>query len=152
METRRFEASWPSLTVAERWVADACRNLALPGDAAYALQASCEELSTNVVRHGDRQKDQPPGDDDLWFELAINRTHAIVTLTISDNTAAFDTAAAIAAAGRTAGPDFQIGGLGLTLIKSLAAAVSYRRHDGQNETRLDFRLSEEGPTVEEKPA
>lgn len=99
----------------------------------YTLQLTIEELVTNIVKYGIRTESEPAVD------IEIREENGEVTLTISDNTAAFDPIA-------TKDPDItrpaeerEIGGLGLFLIRNKAASIDYEFKNGLNTVSVVFR-------------
>lgn len=137
----RFEASWPGAQAAERWLIEACDQLAIEQTTAYAIQACSEELFTNAIRHG---IEPLPGEADptlsTWFELQIAKTDAGALLQFTDNGVAFDAAKAVHEASRPK-ESHAIGGLGLVLLKGLAQSIRYERCNEHNVTSLDFVTS-----------
>lgn len=113
----------------EQW----SRGNRLSFEACYTLQLIVEELVTNIVKYGVRNE------PDSYVEVEIREENGEVTLTISDNTAAFDPLA-------TADPDVtrsaeerDIGGLGLFLVRKKVSSICYEYSNGLNVVRAAFR-------------
>lgn len=113
----------------ERW----SRENHLSSEAQYTLQLAIEELVTNIIKYGVRAESEPK------VEIEIREEDGTVTLTVSDNTVAFNPLS-------IAEPDItrtaearEIGGLGLFLIRKKAASIDYDFKNGFNIVRVVFR-------------
>ena len=113
----------------ERW----SRENRLPFGARYMLQLAIEELVTNIVKYGVRTGPDP------FVEIEIREENGEVTLTVSDNTAAFDPLAAADPDISRPAEEREIGGLGLFLIRKKAASIDYEFKNGLNIVRAVFR-------------
>lgn len=113
----------------ERWG----RKNSLSMEACYTLQLAIEELVTNIVKYGVRTESDP------FVKLEIREENGEVTLTISDNTAAFDPIAIEDPDITRSVEEREIGGLGLFLIRKKAASIDYEFKNGLNIVRLVFR-------------
>ncbi|MEN6564531.1 MAG: ATP-binding protein [Christensenella sp.] len=113
----------------EQW---GCENRLSP-EAQYTLQLAIEELVTNIVKYGVHTEFDP------FIGIEIHEENGEITLTVSDNTAAFNPLT-------TADPDITqtaeertIGGLGLFLIRKKVLSIDYEYKNGLNVVRTVFR-------------
>ena len=105
----------------------------LSPEAQYTLQLVIEELVTNIVKYGVHTEFDP------FVEIEVHEENGEITLTVSDNTAAFNPLI-------TADPDITqtaeeraIGGLGLFLIRKKVLSMDYEYKNGFNVVRAVFR-------------
>ena len=101
----------------------------LPPKAMFRLNLVLEELATNIVRHG--YKDRPDG----IVNVSVVDDGALLTLTLRDRAAEFDPFKLAPKADldepvRTR----RIGGLGVHFVKQVAKSYTYRRAREENET------------------
>ena len=113
----------------EQW----SRENRLPFEAGYTLQLTIEELVTNIVKYGVRIK------PDSFIEIEIREENGEVTLTVSDNTAAFNPLAAADPDVTRPAEEREIGGLGLFLIRKKVTSIDYEFRNGFNVVRAVIR-------------
>ncbi len=113
----------------ERWG----RENRLSTEARYTLQLAIEELLTNIVKYGVRIEPES------FARIEIREENGEVSLTISDNTAAFDPTAIEDPDTTRLAEEREIGGLGLFLIRKKAASIDYEFKNGLNIVRAVFR-------------
>ena len=135
-ERRRvFDAALTAVAPATSWADDRARFEKVDGDTAYAIQLCVEELATNSVLHGKRQK---PG----WFSIDLHVAPDAVTLVFEDDAAPFDITQAESHRVDKPLSDVAPGGLGIGLIKSMSSDVRYARRDDVNVISVEFRRPE----------
>jgi anti-sigma regulatory factor (Ser/Thr protein kinase) len=108
------------------WLAEWARPHGLDDERLYALRLCLEEVLANIVMHGDN------GATPIEIDLALTADE--VVMTVSDGGRPFDPSLPAA----PGAPD-AIGGHGLTLIRSYASRLDYRRQRDGN--RLELRFS-----------
>ena len=96
----------------------------------YAVQLSVEELLLNIMKHGYR------GDTQRLITMSLDVEPAEAVIHIEDDGDPFDPSTA-------PGPDFdeilhgqKVGGLGIHLVRSLAASFDYARVGNRNQVRV----------------
>ncbi len=104
-------------------------SIALPAASRFALQLCLEEQVSNAVRHGGATAP-------IRVTLAASADR--LTATVEDEGLAFDPLAAEARPPAATIEDAAVGGLGLTLMRSFAAAAQYERLEGVNRLILSF--------------
>ena len=99
----------------------------------YIVQLAVEELVLNVIKHGYHDE----AGRTIALELEVERNSAVIV--VEDDGEPFDPRSAPE-------PDFhaiaggeQLGGLGLHLVRSLAASFDYERVDSRNRVRVMVR-------------
>lgn len=102
-------------------------------EARYALQLTIEELVTNIVKYGVRAKSEPT------VEIEIREKNGEVTLTVSDNTVAFNPLSIADPDITRTAEERDIGGLGLFLIRKKVSSIDYEYKSGFNVVRAVFR-------------
>ena len=135
-ERRRvFNATLEAVAPATSWADDRARAETVDGDTAYAIQLCVEELTTNSILHGKRQK---PG----WFAIDLHVTSSSVILVFEDDAAPFDITQAEGHRVDKPLSDVAPGGLGIGLIKSMSSDVRYTRRDDVNVISVEFSRPE----------
>jgi len=102
----------------------------LPPKALFRLNLVLEELATNIVSYG--YKDRPDG----VVDVNVVDDGALVTLTLRDRAAEFDPFKSAPKADLDE-PDVRtrrVGGLGVHFVKQVANSYAYRRAQEENET------------------
>ena len=120
----RVEGIRTLLNSVEKWA----QAIDLPPKALFRLNLVLEELATNIVRYG--YKDRPEG----IVDVNVVDDGALVTLTLRDNAAEFDPFKSAPEADldepvRTR----RVGGLGVHFVKQVATSYTYRRAREENE-------------------
>jgi sigma-B regulation protein RsbU (phosphoserine phosphatase) len=100
----------------------------------HAVELVAEELLTNIVRAA-----EGAGDREIVVECAL--AHAEIVLTVRDDGPAFDPLELEPVDLGAPISERRVGGLGVHIVKELAARCSYARADGCNV--LEIRLSRE---------
>lgn len=103
----------------------------------FKLLVAVEEAFVNICRYA-----YPDGEGEAEISCGVDED--VFVLETADHGCAFDvlslpdpdTSANVA--------DRKIGGLGVHLIRTFADGVSYRREDGRNLLRLEFRRTPDG--------
>ena len=113
----------------ERW----SRENHLSLEAQYTLQLTVEELVTNIVKYGVRAESEPT------VEIEIREENGEVTLTVSDNTVAFNPLSIADPDITRTAEEREIGGLGLFLIRKKTSSINYEYKSGLNVVRAVFR-------------
>lgn len=112
----------------EAWAAEA----GLPPAVTYRLALVAEELLANLAMHG-RFAGDPPAS-----RLMVEQAGQGAVLTIEDAAAAFDPRDVPAPAPARLDDD-RIGGMGLALVRRMAAGLDYgQAADGWNRTKVDI--------------
>lgn len=106
----------------------------LPPDKCLRFGLALDELITNVISYG------LAGRDDGVITLVIEHRDGILHAELADNGPAFDPLAA-----ETTPPEGdietrEVGGLGITLVKSFMDRLDYRRVDGFNRVSMEMKL------------
>jgi len=111
-----------------------CKQHGLPKAATNALNLSLDEIVSNIVMHGYRDK---PGR--LSIDLRFNRR--TVSIMIEDRGRPFDPTRAKAAPMRRPLATRHPGGLGLLFVRNLMDDITYQRAGAINRLQLVKRLS-----------
>ena len=106
----------------------------------YDVRIALEELLVNTVSYG------YAGIGDARIDVALRRAGDTLHVLITDNAIAFDPFAREDPDIEVDLDDREMGGLGIFLVRQLAAAYAYRRVDGRNLVELRFSLQSD-PTV-----
>lgn len=129
---RTFEHNLPGSVEAIRTLLDDVeawgQSVDLPPKALFRLNLVLEELATNIVHHGYKDR------GDRLVRISVVDDGALVTLTLRDDAGEFDPFKSAPEADldepvRTR----RIGGLGVHFVKQMAKSYSYRREGDQNE-------------------
>ena len=108
--------------------------LGLPEQLRYRLALVIDELVANCIAHGAR-----PGED-RGIRVGVTDGREAVTIEIVDAGPPFDpTSHAIRKC--PADEDVWVGGMGLCLVRTLAARMEYTRRDGFNRTLVSLAKS-----------
>ena len=121
-----------SLTVLFRFVSDFCDRNRIRAPDRHRLKLLVEELVANVISHGyDAARPGP-------IEVTLSRPTADrVAVVITDEGRPFDvTAKPPSSANTLAMQDRQLGGVGLSIVKSLAGTLEYRQENTRNVVRV----------------
>ena len=110
----------------ESWAAEAGLSPAVT----YRLALVTEELLANLAMHGRFEGDPPPA------RVTVEAAEGRAVLVIEDAAAPFDPRAAPVPAVPTLADD-RVGGMGLALVRKMAASLDYGRIEGGwNRTRI----------------
>lgn len=106
------------------------------GEAAYGAELALEEIGSNLLRHG-----SPPAAA-TWLQLAAEQHGSHLELRLLDNGPAFDPTGAAAPNLELPIPERPIGGLGLLLVRRMAAEWSYGRTPEGNRLVCRFNAAD----------
>jgi anti-sigma regulatory factor (Ser/Thr protein kinase) len=131
--TIRLLSDTAQLAPAQRALREFLEAAGIGGRALYNTELVFEELVTNVIRHG--QRDRSAGSHPLIDVGASVRDDEIV-LTVEDDGPFFDPSQSVPAPLPTRIEDAQIGGLGLRLVRMAARRIDYQRLDNRNRSTV----------------
>ena len=118
------------------FVEDSCDQAAVPRHDCLRLTLLVEELFTNTVVHGHGR------DSDAPVRLALTLIAAAIAVEYEDTARPFNP---FAVARPTSDADDvdrrEVGGLGITLITTMADDIAYACRDGKNQIHFRLRLS-----------
>lgn len=135
--TAVFPARRDALPDVCAFVEDACQRAAVPYRDGLRLILLIEELFVNTVVHGHGR------DSDAPVRLALSRIPSAVAVEYEDTAPAFNPFAAERPASDSADLDErQVGGLGITLITTMADDLDYVRREGRNQIRFRLHLGD----------
>ena len=100
----------------------------------YRVNLVLDELASNVLSHG--VSGEPPA---AALEIDLVGSSGEARIDVADDGPAFDPVAAPAPVALDPGAPVPVGGLGLHLVRTVAACVTYRREAGRNRVRLLIR-------------
>ena len=112
--------------------------LAYPPPLRYRLGLVIDELVSNCIAHGAR-----PGQD-RGIRVGITDGEDSLTIEVVDSGPPFDPTTHTVRKCLEDG-DVKVGGMGLCLVRNLAAHVDYSRRDGLNHTRVTLAKSIQEP-------
>lgn len=107
-----------------------CAERRIGPDVAYAVNLALDELLTNTINYGYRDRARHT------IEVVLGATANCLTLLIRDDAEPFDPTLAGAPDIEAEIDDRPVGGLGIHLVKTMMDSVEYRRSDGHNEITL----------------
>jgi anti-sigma regulatory factor (Ser/Thr protein kinase) len=121
------------------WVDDFSQRWSLPGSTAFAIQLCCEEVFSNIVRHG--LKELAFADiNEEGVKLYLDHGDRAVILRIDDQAEAFDPLAVDSPLHPQSVADASVGGLGIHLVRKFAQDVRYERRGQTNSLTMRFDL------------
>lgn len=106
----------------------------IPAEQSLRFGLALDELITNIVSYG------LAGRGDAVITLSIEHRTGVLHAQLDDNGPAFDPLAANAAPPAGDIETREIGGLGLTLVKSFMDRLDYRRVDGFNRLTMEMQV------------
>ncbi|MFD0688695.1 ATP-binding protein [Actinomadura fibrosa] len=132
----RIPASLTCLERVAEFVLSLGRDEDLPSDSVYRLRLATDEIVTNIIMHGYRER----GGD---IELRACADRAVIGVRVEDQAPPFDPGERLAAAVPPDLPlaDREIGGLGLLLAARSLDDLRYEFVDGRNRNTLLIRRS-----------
>ncbi len=133
------------------WVDDFAQRWSLPASTVFAIQLCCEEVVSNIVRHGLEQGACAANSDD-GVRLYLDHGSQAVFLRIDDQAKAFDPLAVDSPLHPQSVCEAAVGGLGIHLVRKFAQDVSYERHDQTNSLTMRFDLPQAGASGSESLA
>ncbi len=132
---RRFPARSAALAEILSFVEECCGIANVSIHDCMRLLLMAEELFTNSIHHGYRNEC-----DDL-VSVGLDVSAGSATLSFEDGAPAFDPFAAVQKAPADAVQERQVGGLGITLMRTIASELHYERENGRNRVTLVLPLS-----------
>lgn len=143
-ERRVFAARLAAMPAAAAFLEDFCARNRIGRADALRLTLVVEELFTNSVMHGYGVECDEP------IEIALSATISEIALLYEDAAPAYDPLSPF-----TVAPDHlnaavesrPVGGLGIHLVRELAAGASYAREGGRNRLRLRLASDRPAPQV-----
>jgi serine/threonine-protein kinase RsbW len=128
--SRTFGATPEGIMAADAWIEEVGRRWGIAERTIFGVRICVAEVAANVLEHGTL----PPKPAE--FSVMLRRSGSGLEVEIADSGRPFDLTAAPATPVPRTLEEAEIGGLGLRLIRSYAADITYR-HDGvQNRLRL----------------
>jgi anti-sigma regulatory factor (Ser/Thr protein kinase) len=121
------------------WVDDFAQRWSLPASTSFAIQLCCEEVFSNIVRHGLKEI-AFDGTDEEGVKLFLDHGNRAVILRIDDQAEAFDPLAIDSPQQPQSVADASVGGLGIHLVRKFAQDVSYERRGQTNSLTMRFDL------------
>lgn len=106
----------------------------IPAEQCLRFGLALDELITNIISYG------LEGRSDGVITLSIKHAEGVLSAELADNGPAFDPLAAEIEAPSGDIAERRIGGLGLTLVKSLMDRLDYRRDGGFNRLNMEMKL------------
>ena len=103
-------------------------------DAAYAVRLSIEELVSNIIRHG--YDDREPHEIGIGLEILPR----VIVLIIDDDGRPFDPNSAPPVPVPASLDDAPTGGMGLSLVRTIAGPIEYQRLDSRNRVTLRIAI------------
>ena len=106
----------------------------IPADQSLRFGLVLDELITNIISHG------LEGRGDGKISLAIEHREGVLHAELADNGPPFDPLAAETVAPEGDIETREVGGLGLTLVKTFMDRLDYRRADGFNRLTMEMKV------------
>ena len=103
---------------------------AIDDQAAYALRLAIEELGSNVIRHA------YTGDQIHQIQMTLGVSQQEIELTIEDDGRPFDPTGGHELPTPGSLEEAPTGGMGLSLVSSVASRLSYERIGGRNRSTV----------------
>jgi anti-sigma regulatory factor (Ser/Thr protein kinase) len=126
-------AEMSSLARFTEFAHEGARAAGLPESAAFKLDLILEEILVNIFRYA---YSSGAGEASVGYAVAAPNC---LRIDVCDRGPAFNPLDRAAPVLDASIEDRPIGGLGIFLVQSMAAAVSYRREDGQNILSFEVR-------------
>lgn len=130
LETRLSE-----LERAAAWLAATQAQLSVPDDVAFAVAVCVEEALANIVMYGGAENGEG------HIALTLTRAPRSFVLTIEDDGSPFDPTSVPRSSVPQSLAQAQVGQVGVHLMRSFAAGMRYREHQGRNILTLTFPLA-----------
>lgn len=105
-------------------------------EASYAVRLSIEELVSNIIRHG--YDDRLPHEIGIYLEIQPTS----IELTIDDDGRPFDPNSTQPVPVPASLDEAPTGGMGLSLVRTMAGPIEYQRQDSRNRARLRIATSQ----------
>jgi serine/threonine-protein kinase RsbW len=133
-ESRSLVATASTMSELDDWIERTGAAWGVAADVAFRARVCVAEVAANLLEHG---RGRAEGDE---MTVTLRREGAAFEIIVSDTGRAFDPTARSES---TAAPD-GFGGRGLRLLRTYAAAMSYRRDGGHNILRLRIAPGRQG--------
>jgi anti-sigma regulatory factor (Ser/Thr protein kinase) len=104
----------------------------VPFEAAYAVRLSIEELVSNIIRHG--YDDREPHEIGLYLGIQARS----IELRIDDDGRPFDPNSTEPVPVPASLEEAPTGGMGLSLVRSIAGPIEYQRLGSRNQVKLQI--------------
>ncbi|MEK4035062.1 ATP-binding protein [Methylocystis sp. IM3] len=128
--SERFSLAAADIQTAVAWIAAQADALGATQRQSFGAQLCAEEILVNAIRHGGRSR--------LTLSVMLESLPDRLRLTLEDDGAAFDLAAAPERRTDASLDESRPGGWGLSLVRRFAARIDYRRTESGNWLILDF--------------
>ncbi len=138
-ETLTARCTLDELARVSEWVDTIATRWGLPAQTTFAIQLCCEEVFSNIVRHG--HPEPSAGQTDAVARIVLAQSADSVSLTLEDQGPPFDPLKVEAPAMPSTIGEMQIGGLGIHLIRKFSQSVHYQHREGFNCLTMRFELS-----------
>lgn len=125
-----FRLATGDIQTAVAWIASKANELGASQRQSFAAQLCAEELLVNAIDHGGRGL--------LSVAITLDALPDRLRLTLADDGAAFNFAAAPERMRDRSLDAAEPGGWGVALVRRFADGVDYESRDGGNVIRLDF--------------
>jgi anti-sigma regulatory factor (Ser/Thr protein kinase) len=139
IETLTAQCTLDELGRLSAWVDTLASQWELPSQTTFAIQLCCEEVFSNIVRHGHAESNVDQSQANA--QVSLSRSDDSITLTLQDRGPAFNPLTVDAPAMPSTIGEMQIGGLGIHLIRKFSQDVKYHRRDGYNCLTMRFDLA-----------
>lgn len=130
--TRKYAAVLDNLASATEFVEECADDSGLPQKKIYALTLTLEEAFVNICSYA-----YPDGEGDA--EITCGEDGDVFVLEIADSGSPFDVLSLPDPDTSLGIMERKIGGLGVHFIRTLSDKVSYRRENGRNVLRMEFK-------------
>ncbi len=130
-DTIEFEAEIRAVDALNRWLAEAVATAGLDRGVADDLKLCLHEIVSNIILHGQGS--------DRRIQVDLQLSDDTATATVIDRCQAFDPTARPLADKIRNLETAQIGGFGITLVRTVAETVRYARAGGANVLTLTCR-------------
>jgi anti-sigma regulatory factor (Ser/Thr protein kinase) len=138
-ETLTAQCTLDELGRLSEWVDTLASQWGLPTQTTFAIQLCCEEVFSNIVRHGHTESNVDQSQ--ATAQVSLSRSDDSITLTLQDRGPAFNPLTVDAPAMPSTIGEMQIGGLGIHLIRKFSQDVQYNWRDGYNCLTMRFDLA-----------
>ena len=120
----RFAGTLQNLSAIRDYMQSACKASGVGERDCFDLQLAVDEIATNIIKHGYRDRIAGPIDVDLCFDAQE------IIITIGDAAAVFDPASVKPPDLESDWEERAVGGLGWHLVRRVVDDVRHRERDG----------------------
>lgn len=138
-ETLTARCTLDELARVSEWLDAIAAQWGLSTQTTFAIQLCCEEVFSNIVRHG--HPEPSTGETDAVARIVLDQSADSISLTLEDQGPAFDPLTVQPPAMPSTIGEMQIGGLGIHLIRKFSQSVHYQHREGFNCLTMRFDLS-----------